>query len=243
MTKIKNYFTNKIVLKALLAILLYYIIFEGLGALVSYIINISFSKEFIANNLYPLNLALQYIVYLPIITAIFILFRKDLVADFKDVLDKSYHFSKNTITGLLIMYGVNVVASFLVTIIGITGTSENQESIEGLLMFSWYAPILFTPLICFFGPLVEEVIFRKCFRNVILNDYLFIGISTFLFGFMHVITTPGSFGYKLGMAIPYFASGFTFSFLYVKNGRNIVIPTICHVLNNTLATIFILILR
>ncbi len=240
MNKISTYFKDKKVIKALIAILTYYVISEVFSFLISLIIENLFSKEFIQNHNAIISIVFQFIIYLPILIIIFVLFKKNLVDDFTKTKEKSISFSQRILKGLLLMYLVNIVSSILVSSLGSTDTSENQRLIETMITYNSFTPFIMFLLVGLIGPLVEEVIFRKCFKTILKNDYLFIIVSTIFFGFMHVLSTPGNFGSRVILAIPYMASGFSLSYIYIKNDSNIIVPTICHMLTNSLAFILIL---
>ena len=82
------------------------------------------------------------------------------------------------------------------------------------------------------APVIEELVFRQAFRNIITNNWLFIIISGLVFGSLHVITsyeTPTDLLYL----IPYSAPGIIFAYTLVKS-KNIFVPMGLHFIHNGL---------
>ncbi len=66
-------------------------------------------------------------------------------------------------------------------------------------------------------------------------------MSTVVFGLIHVVG-EASLAEALVNGVAYFVMGFVFGFIYLKSDRNIVIPTIVHIINNGVSILLILIL-
>ena len=86
-----------------------------------------------------------------------------------------------------------------------------------------------------FAPFIEEIIFRKAFRNMISNDTLFILISGIIFGGLHVVLSLNSY-YDLAYLIPYCSLGIAFGFIYIKT-KTVFTSFVMHALHNTALTI------
>ena len=89
------------------------------------------------------------------------------------------------------------------------------------------------------APIVEEGIFRLGFRRVIKNNYLFIFISGFVFGLMHIFPTDLALSVALTQGITYIAIGSLLSWVYVKTD-NIWTVILLHSLNNLISMLAII---
>ncbi|MFJ7842203.1 lysostaphin resistance A-like protein [Lysinibacillus sphaericus] len=88
------------------------------------------------------------------------------------------------------------------------------------------------------GPVNEEIIFREIILKKLktkIGVYFSIGISSFLFGLLHV----HSFS-EIVQVIPYFYSGLVFGVIYYKSNFNIVYSITLHIFNNCIAMLFAL---
>ena len=80
------------------------------------------------------------------------------------------------------------------------------------------------------APFIEEITFRKTFRNIISNGYLFIIVSGFIFGLVH-ISNVGNTLEEFLMIIPYILMGISLSYIYYKSD-NIFTTIIIHSIHN-----------
>ena len=110
--------------------------------------------------------------------------------------------------------------------------SENEEIIRNLVDTM---PIYITFSTVLYAPLIEELIYRKCIRNLISNDIAFIYISGLIFGLMHVVSGHETVNDIL-MGIPYIIIGIDFAFIYYKT-KNIFSTIQFHFLHNLLLLI------
>ena len=97
-------------------------------------------------------------------------------------------FFKKLSIGVGITYLVKFIITFIVVyvslLLGISTTVENQEILQSYV--SDYAPLLFVA-IGIIAPLCEETLFRGAFKEAIKNKWVFITVSGFIFGLMHVV--------------------------------------------------------
>lgn len=98
-----------------------------------------------------------------------------------------------------------------------------------------YFPFYIIFVILIYTPYVEEIIFRKSIYHIIKNKFLYVIISSLLFGLLHVIgdgnaTSIGSFFLLL---IPYTYFGVILALSYLKT-KNIFIPIMCHLLYSSI---------
>ena len=84
------------------------------------------------------------------------------------------------------------------------------------------------------GP-IEEIIFRKCYKNAFSNKWLFIILSSLVFGSLHVITSMTSL-MDLLFIIPYGSLGAAFAIMYQKTDT-IYTSMLMHMLHNTILII------
>ncbi len=153
-------------------------------------------------------------------------FKKDW-EDFKQ--NKSLRMT-NIFSGFLMVYAALIAANLILTVLGQTGTSENEMLISSLFNDSPLQLFLLFLLLTVFTPIVEEVIFRKVLFGFIeprTNYKVAIFISGIVFGIMHVITY-GDFV----QSIPYIFMGLVFGYIYWKSNKNIYVVIIVHFINN-----------
>lgn len=157
---------------------------------------------------------------------VFFVYRREIIEDFKDF-KKNHCLSKYVwiyLIGVLLMGFSNVIIQKITNI----EVGGNEETIR-LLIKEVPLYILFSSVL--FAPFVEEMIFRKCVRNIFHNKYLFILISGFAFGILH-ISDFKSIGQVL-MGIPYIIMGIDFAYIYYKTD-NIFTTMIFHLCHNLL---------
>ncbi len=129
--------------------------------------------------------------------------------------------------GLIIM----LCSNFIINKLGIN-SSNNDLQIRAML--NSY-PFLASISIIFISPLIEEIVFRVAFHDIIKNKWLFVVISGIVFGSLHVIfslKTP----YELLYLIPYCSLGIAFGLIYQKSD-NVYISYLIHLLHNSLVAI------
>ena len=85
------------------------------------------------------------------------------------------------------------------------------------------------------APIIEELTFRKAFKDIFKNKWLFILGSGLIFGALHVVLSLNS-PWDLFLIIPYSSLGIAFGYTYYKTD-NIYTSIIMHVFHNTALTI------
>ncbi|WP_042454608.1 CPBP family intramembrane glutamic endopeptidase [Neobacillus dielmonensis] len=123
---------------------------------------------------------------------------------------------------LFSQYAAAIVESML----GVQSGSENTQQILHLID-TFPLAIIVTSI---FGPILEEVVFRKIIFGSLYRRYnFFISglISSVIFALAHM---------EPEHIILYSAMGFTFAFLYVKTKR-IIVPMFAHVAMNTMVVL------
>lgn len=218
----KKYFIN------ILTFLLYFIYFELIVMLINYLgfnyNNFSYNKKvlllFISNFL--------FMIYLLII------YRRELKDDLKDY--KKYF--KGYINKYFIYYviGVALMAGSNLILQKITGLklsgneSTLRELIKSIPIYMGFSTVLYAPF-------VEEIIFRKSIRNVTKNKKVFVLLSGFIFGILHI--TSFSNVKEIIMGIPYIIMGIDFAVIYVKS-NNIFTTMIFHLFHNLILFLMII---
>ncbi len=120
-------------------------------------------------------------------------------------------------------------------------TSNNQQEIMHSFMA---APILTTVITIVFAPIVEEIIFRGCLYAKLREFFNYktcLVISSLAFGFLHVYQSllNGDF-LDCAFILTYAVMGMHFGILYEKHD-SLLSCIILHCMNNTLATILMMI--
>lgn len=161
-----------------------------------------------------------------------IIYFKSLKNDFKDLKGNLYKYMdiavKYWLIGLVVMMISNVT-------IGIMTSAEavNEETVQELIHSSKYLSII---TIGVMAPIIEELTFRKAFRDIFKNDLIFILTSGLVFGALHVVLSFNSL-WDLLYIIPYSSLGIAFAATYSKT-KNIYTTIFMHVFHNTVLTIF-----
>ena len=190
----------------------------------------------------PLNIVL-IVVDLLFMGIIFLIYKNELIKEFKEFIsNKGKWFFKYVglfIGSVLVMGILNVVLSKITNM----STSENEELVRELIK---KLPVYMTISTILYAPFVEEILFRKCIRKIIMgNDKIvkiaYILISAIIFGLVHVLTLEASF-YDILMGIPYMVVGLSFGYIYVKTG-NIFATIQFHLMHNTILLILQLVMR
>ena len=175
---------------------------------------------------------------------VFITYKNDYIKDFKNYFKnffKNFETSfKYYFIGLIIMIVSNLIISFCFE----GASANNEEAVRSLINLY---PLYMIFSVSIYAPFIEETIFRKSIKNIVLafennqvTKYLYIVISGFIFGAMHIIgmvTSPLDYLY----IIPYMALGSVFAALYHQTD-NIFSSITMHALHNTAAVVLYLLL-
>lgn len=127
------------------------------------------------------------------------------------------------ILGIILMGVLNVIISNI-TNVPISNNEQNvRETIKLMPIYMFFS-------VSIYAPIVEEITFRKTFKNIFQNKYLFIIISGIVFGLIH-ISGEITFNNFL-MSIPYMTMGWIFGYIYYKSD-NIFTTITLHSIHNT----------
>lgn len=128
--------------------------------------------------------------------------------------------------GVPLAFTAQIIAVYIEQLIGIQPESANTEN---LMAISEQA-ISMVLVIAIFGPILEEIIFRKIIFGSLykrFNFFISALLSSIIFGIAH---------WEFEHLILYAAMGFTFAFLYVQTNR-ILVPIIAHMAMNSFVVI------
>lgn len=157
---------------------------------------------------------------------------KDLKKDFKifrkkynELLDSNF---KYYFIGLVAM----VLSNILINTLSPSNISGNEESVQNMIKASPYLTLLCTGIL---APFIEEIIFRKSFKDAFNSKFLFIFVSSIVFGGLHVVLSMKN-AYELLYLLPYCSLAFPFAIIYTKSD-NIFTTITIHSLHNTVITI------
>ncbi len=163
---------------------------------------------------------------------LFWIYRKDIKRDFQDF---KKNFNQNLDIGFkywLIGVIVMVVANSCIIFLLPEAQATNEESVQNVIHAAPFISLISVGII---GPFIEEMVFRRSFREVFSDKWLFVLMSGLIFGSLHVIlsiSSPWDFAY----IIPYSSLGFAFGLMYVKT-NNIFTPIFLHVFHNFMLTL------
>lgn len=179
-----------------------------------------------------------------IISYIFMLLLNIII--FKDDLKRDFSYFKNYFTEYNFIvfktYGVALAVLFILSLsirlyTGLS-TPTNQENITILLNHNILLTIFLATI---YAPIVEELLFRGIFRKFIKNKYLYIILSGFIFGLLHVIDDYKSIGELLYIFV-YGSLGCFLAWIYYKT-NNIFTNIYMHFLQNTISIIAMLLIK
>ena len=167
-----------------------------------------------------------------ILIILIIIFRKQLLHEWKifkeKLLENIDTGIKYWIIGLIVMMVSNTILTFVLKM----GQAANEQAVQQLISYLPWVMVINAGII---APCVEEIIFRKCYKNAFPNKWLFIGLSSLVFGSLHVVTSMTS-PMDLLFIIPYGSLGAAFAIMYQKTDT-IYTSMLMHMLHNTILII------
>ena len=236
-----------------LTICAYILVFYVIASIIITIIQ----EMFVSTGTGVISSIYNLIVYILLFIAVVIINRKELLTDIKAFF-KSKDLALKIVGAIGIFYIINIFFNTLISNIeyyanimnrildkptSITSTAENQSIIETILKGDGIIPMIIAAGVL--GPICEELVFRKAFFNVCKTKEMGLLVSSLCFCLIHITSSIGM-GYDALsiylMCIPYLVSGVAFGLIYIKNDCNIVMPTIVHIVTNTISIIGILFL-
>lgn len=160
------------------------------------------------------------------------LYFKTLKDDFKKLHGNFYNIIdagiKYWLIGLVIMMASNILIGLFIT----EAQANNEQGVQELIKASSFLSIIAIGVL---APIIEELTFRKAFKDIFQNKWAFILSSGLIFGSLHVILSLTSY-WDLFYIIPYSSLGIAFGYMYYKTD-NIYTSIIMHIFHNTVLTI------
>lgn len=172
------------------------------------------------------------------VTAIFlfIIYYKDLKKDVKDLKKNFKSIFSIAIKCWIFGFIAMLLSSYLISKYSPVSMPSNELSVREVINTTPIIAFLMTSLL---APFIEEIIFRKSFKDVFKSFFLYLFISAFVFGSLHVIGNIKSL-YELLYIIPYTSLGLSFAYCYYKT-NNIFSSIFIHFLHNTIGIILIIV--
>ena len=162
---------------------------------------------------------------------LFFIYRLDLRIEwkkFKNSFDKSMDSCiKYWFLGLMGMMISNILINTLFKL----GQAENEQLVQGMITDFPLVMLLNAGVI---APIIEELVFRKTFRDTIKGKWAFILTSSLVFGFMHVLVATSLI--EMIFIIPYTLLGMAFAYMYYDTD-SIYTSILAHILHNTILII------
>jgi uncharacterized protein len=200
--------------------------------LLSYYLSKYFNVFTSSNNFWISNLS-AILIILIIDIILVLLFYKTLK---KDLHDFKINYKDDITIGLKYWaYGILIMLianNIIVKLLG--GMPTNEEENRELLR---KMPLYSAVVMCFLGPISEEIMFRLNFKNDFNNSITFAVFSGLIFGAAHILASSNIA--QIIYIIPYGALGFCFAMAYAKT-NNIFTSISIHSLHNIITILFII---
>lgn len=166
-----------------------------------------------------------------LVILLILLYRQDLKRDWQSfwknrnqMLDDGFRF---WILGFVLMMASNL----LIQLLAPQSVAANEEAVQNMLKMATVPTFICTTIL---APFIEEMVFRKSFKEVFKTKWLFAFTSGLVFGGLHVILSFTS-AWDLLYIIPYSSLGVAFALLCYKTDN--IFPSITvHTLHNLLVT-------
>lgn len=177
----------------------------------------------------PLYIRIMYSLFCEIIimVGISLLFKNTLKEKWKDLKEHHKEYFKTYLKYWFLILGIMMTSSLIIQAIEPGSIANNEQSIRDTLI---QAPIYTYLSAVFIAPFIEEMLFRQGIRNIFKNNFLFIFVSGFIFGGLHVFPSATTLVDYLYL-IPYCTPGFIFAYVLTKTD-NIFTTISLHFLHN-----------
>lgn len=171
-----------------------------------------------------------------LLLALFFIYRIDLRKEwrhFKNNFNKSMDSCfKYWMLGLVGMMISNILINTLFKL----GQAENEQLVQGMITAF---PLVMLLNAGFIAPIIEELVFRKAFKDSIKGKWAFILTSGLIFGFMHVLAATTWI--DMIFLIPYSCLGIAFAYMYYDTD-SVFTPMIAHIFHNTVLVLMSIIM-
>lgn len=174
--------------------------------------------------------SIYIIVYQFVILGIIVLLaRKELKENLERFKKEKNNYFKEYFKYWFLLLGLMMLSNYIIMMITESGIANNEQSIRDTFqvnpIYTYIAGVVIAPFL-------EEMVFRFGIRKIVNSNTLFIIISGFIFGAMHVIGNAEVLSDYLYI-IPYSIPGFVFAYIYVKT-KNIFTSISMHLFHNGL---------
>ncbi len=229
----ENYFKKKIKNEKLfyiLKLLLFFILFIIWDS-----IFLSLFGNLIIELSLPIKVFITFIINLLFLLLIILGYFKTLKKDFKEFFKDFFKNIEISFKYWLVGFIIMVISNLIIVIITNGSIASNEEQVRNLIDIS---PLYMLFSVSIYAPFTEELLFRKGFRDIIKNKWLYVIISGCVFGALHVVGSISNLTDLLYL-IPYCSLGIAFAYTYFKTDN--IFSTICmHSFHNTMAIILYL---
>lgn len=130
--------------------------------------------------------------------------------------------------GLIGMVSANIIITFILK----AGGAVNEKMVQNMITTLPFIMLINAGIL---APMIEELTFRKAFRNILQKKWVFILSSGIVFGALHVVTSFSS-PLELLYIIPYSSLGISFALMYYKTDT-IFTSISMHMFHNLVLTI------
>jgi membrane protease YdiL (CAAX protease family) len=178
-------------------------------------------------------------VFLGMTITYIIAYRKSLLKDFKEFKINYKKILKTTAKYWLIGLAIMLISSIIIGMLGISDSVNQDANIE---LFK-NSPIMQAIIAIILAPIIEEIVFRRSFKDFTNNKILFAIVTGLIFGGIHVITSITNIKDLIMLIhlIPYSSVGIALGLAY-KEHNNIIGTMTIHGIHNIIAIIEILFL-
>lgn len=174
------------------------------------------------------NVVLELLSQLILVIIFTLMYKKDLIKDFKDFKKNYSKYLPKAIGTFLVALVISELINIVLILVTGLKTSVNEEIVQGLIQV---APVLSIISMGFFAPFVEEIVFRKSHYEAFkYNKNLFIIASAISFGLAHVIFSATTLS-EWAFGISYIILGGALAKCYADSD-NFFTSFIVHMLNN-----------
>ena len=196
---------RRILIKNVFKLILVLLIFNY-SYLFQYIPIIIFKMD-VKNISLATNVWLNFFANVCLMIVLALLYRKELVNEFKKFKAKFFDNINVGFNYWILGTFIMIVSNLIINAFFKTGGATNEQLVQKMISNLPYIMLLNAGLV---APFNEEIVFRKAFKNIIKNKYIFAIVSFLVFGFVHVLGNASSWVEYLYI-IPYGALGAVFA--------------------------------
>ena len=197
--------TNKIL--TALGIIFCYLFLDVIGLIPLVILNVNTEN---LSTLFKMIYIISYEVLF--LFMIYLIYKDDIKRNFKELIKNIGEVYIKYIPYWFLMIVLMYITNTILYVITdeIAQNEENvREIIDNYPIFAFILSVLIAPV-------MEELVFRKCIREMISNKKLYIVVSGLVFGFMHILACMSSI-FDILYIISYSIPGFIFAYIYTKS--------------------------